>query len=323
MRIRPQLDQRTALGNAKGWAIVLTVGYVYQLCLEYTLIRFTRGTDGRWVASMAQEPEPLAALLLLLGSSFSLIAGIGFVRSILSEWEVHKRLSHRPTAVTSSDVLYMLAWLHFANTVQLFLYTFFLPYPLFREGTVGGLLESASLQVLILLIAGFMFRGRSAQIGFCRPQNTGGMLVALFGMFLLIVFALDLLLTKPIADLLQLSLESEREQGIESEILAAKANHWLTGLWAVVIVGIFVPLAEEVMYRGVIQTYLVKRWGAWIGILLTSFWFALIHFDIALFVPLFVIGLALGLIRHLYRSLWGAILLHSLNNLTSVLHYYF
>lgn len=324
MQTGPQiyLDQETELRQSRGWAILLVVGYLYQLIFELSLIRFTPGSDGRWVASMLQEPTPLMTLLLLVGSSFSLIVGFGFVRSFIREQAVGRSLRLRST-LDGSDVLYMLAWLHLINTVMLFLYSFFLPYPLFPEGTVGGLLESASLQLFILLIAFFMFRGRGALIGFCRPRKIRGMLVTLAVMFLFIVFALDALLTNPIADLFQLSLESEREQGIESEIVEAKENHWLTGLWAVMIIGIMVPIAEETMYRGVIQTYLVKRWGAVVGILLTSFWFALIHIDVALFVPLFVIGVGLGVIRHQFQSLWGAILLHSLNNLTSVLYYYF
>ena len=200
MQTRRQIEQVTARERTRGWAIVLAAGYLYQLVLEFMLIRFTPGADGRWVASMLQEPAPLMTLLLLMGSSFSLVAGVGFVRSVISE-AVRRRLPVR-TAVTFTDVLCMLAWLHLANTVLLFLYSFFLPYPLFRAGTVGGLLESASLQLLILLIACFMFKGRSWQIGFCRPRNIGLMLVAIAAMFLFIVFALDLLLTKPVADLL-------------------------------------------------------------------------------------------------------------------------
>ncbi|MBO8164839.1 MAG: CPBP family intramembrane metalloprotease [Brevibacillus sp.] len=314
-------DLGTVPRRSKRWAILLLSGYLFQLAFELSLIRFTPGGDGRWVAYLLDEPTPLMMVLLLAVSVVSLFAGIQFVIHLYREKASGKWMRFS-TDVDGTDVLYVLAWLHILNTLLLFLYGFFLPYPLFPDGTIGGLLESASLQLFILLIAFFWFRGRGESIGFRRPSHLGRMLVMLTAMFLFIVVALDALVTDPVADFFQLSLESEREKGIENEILQAKETNWLNGVWAIAVIGVMVPIAEEIMFRGVIQTYLVKRWGTIAGIVLTSFWFALIHIDIALFVPLFAIGVALGVIRHRYRSLWGPILLHSLNNLTSMLYYY-
>jgi len=44
--------------------------------------------------------------------------------------------------------------------------------------------------------------------------------------------------------------------------------------------------------------------------------------DVALLAPLFVIGLCLGYLRHRFQSIWGAVVLHVINNLTGVLHYF-
>ncbi|MBL1541388.1 CPBP family intramembrane metalloprotease, partial [Klebsiella pneumoniae] len=78
------------------------------------------------------------------------------------------------------------------------------------------------------------------------------------------------------------------------------------------------PIGEEILFRGVIQTYFTRRLGVIAAIFISSFWFALIHMDAAFFAPLFVIGAALGLVRHLFGTIWAPILLHSLNNLMSV-----
>lgn len=101
------------------------------------------------------------------------------------------------------------------------------------------------------------------------------MLVLLLVLFLLIVLLLDVLVTNPIADWLGLSLSSEREQQIEKEIVSAKDTDLLAALASLAVIGIMVPIAEEILFRGVIQTYLVRRVGAVAGIVLNGFWFAL------------------------------------------------
>lgn len=84
--------------------------------------------------------------------------------------------------------------------------------------------------------------------------------------------------------------------------------------WAVLLIaGVMVPIVEEFLFRGFLQTWLVKTQGAVQGILLTSFFFALLH-DISSFGPLLVIALTAGCIRHATGSLWPAIAVHIVHN---------
>ena len=84
--------------------------------------------------------------------------------------------------------------------------------------------------------------------------------------------------------------------------------------WAVFLMAaVFVPIVEEFIFRGFLQTWLVKTRGALPGILITSLLFALLHGTTA-FGPLMVISLAAGFARHITGSLWPAIAVHMCNN---------
>jgi membrane protease YdiL (CAAX protease family) len=315
-----QLGEKVERRRSKPWAILLGIGYLVTIIYEWSTIRFTRGKNGLWTATADVEPDAWTAVLLLGFFLFSLICGVVFIANLLHErrgfdFAVLRR------GVTGNDLLYFVAWIHLFQTVTILLFAF-RPLPLFTAGSVGSLLESASLHLFILLLSLVWFKGRIGAIGFCKPKRPVWMLVSLLVLFLIIVAGLDAMVTNPVAERLQISLESEREQSIEAEILLAKATDWTAVLAAFAMIGIIVPIAEEILFRGVIQTHLVQRWGTLAGIFVSSLLFVLVHVDVALFAPLFAISLALGFLRHRFGTLWGSILLHSLNNLTSVLYYY-
>jgi membrane protease YdiL (CAAX protease family) len=89
-------------------------------------------------------------------------------------------------------------------------------------------------------------------------------------------------------------------------------------LWLKIYLGAFAvalaPVAEEFIFRGVLFPF-VKQLGfpklAWLG---TSFLFAAIHFDAAIFVPLFVFALALTWVYEFTGNLLAPIAAHSLFN---------
>jgi uncharacterized protein len=86
----------------------------------------------------------------------------------------------------------------------------------------------------------------------------------------------------------------------------------------VMILGLFAPVAEELFFRGFIQTRLVGRFGAWPGILITAFLFGLLHLD-GIHTPLsLVIGVFLGWAAVASGTVLVPVLLHVANNVTSV-----
>ncbi|MGC5326762.1 CPBP family intramembrane glutamic endopeptidase [Brevibacillus sp. SYSU BS000544] len=307
--------------RTRRWALLLCIGYGLNLLMELLMLRFSIGEDGQWVVSTQTDLDTWMVLFIMAVGVFCWTGLIGFVISYFREQRETQYFWYED-CVTGTDFLYTIAWLQVFSTILLTGYAFFFSYPIFSEGSVAGIIETASIQLFILIVAILMFHGRWHVIGFTRPNHLGQMLLGILIIMGFIFFALDAYLTNPIADYFNLSLESEREQGIQQGIVQAKSSNWLNGIVSIAVVGVFVPIAEEILFRGVIQTYLVRKWGAIIGIVATSFWFAIMHVDIALFLPLFVIGLGLGFVRHRYQSIWGAILLHSLNNLASAMQYF-
>ncbi|MDP3978125.1 MAG: CPBP family intramembrane metalloprotease [Pseudomonas sp.] len=91
-------------------------------------------------------------------------------------------------------------------------------------------------------------------------------------------------------------------------------------LWLAVNLGVAV-LAEELLFRGLLQTRLVGWLGIWPGILLTAVLFGAVH---ALFSPLFAVvagiaGLGYGLVFHYSGRLSLAVALHGAVNLMHLL----
>lgn len=302
------------------WAIMLFVCYWIMFAAEFSVIRFSQGADGRWVATTTEQPQMWLSLLVLSVTLLSVGGAVGFISGMWKQQRQTEWLwGHE---LTGNDVLHIVAWLQVFQTCTLLLYGLFLENSLYTEGTIGGAFESASFQLFLLLLIPLWFRGRMGEIGVCRPVRLGRMIITLLVMFILIAKVLDVAVTNPVAEWFGLSLESEREQQIEKEIVQAKETNMLAAVTSLLVIGGLVPLAEEILFRGVLQTYLVRRVGAVAGITLSSFWFALLHVDVALFAPLFAIGLGLGFVRHRYQSIWGAFLLHAVNNLTGVLYYF-
>lgn len=99
------------------------------------------------------------------------------------------------------------------------------------------------------------------------------------------------------------------------EILAQQALVLRAGaVERMIVAAAVVPVAEEVLFRGVIQGSLAERWGGPSAVLATSLLFALIHGQPAALPVLFTAGLVLGLARQVSGSLYPCILAHAVYN---------
>ena len=89
---------------------------------------------------------------------------------------------------------------------------------------------------------------------------------------------------------------------------------WPTGIYLGVFAVVLAPVAEEFIFRGVLFPF-VKQLGwpklAWFGV---SFLFALIHGAAAIFIPLFVLALALTWLYEKTGNLLAPIVVHGLFN---------
>jgi len=96
--------------------------------------------------------------------------------------------------------------------------------------------------------------------------------------------------------------------------LLTGAPLWPTGIYLGFFAVVLAPVAEEFIFRGVLFPF-VRQLGwpklAWFGV---SFLFALIHGSAAIFIPLFVLALALTWLYEKTGSLLAPIVVHSLFN---------
>jgi hypothetical protein len=102
-------------------------------------------------------------------------------------------------------------------------------------------------------------------------------------------------------------------------------------LWIVIFEAVaLVPLAEELLFRGLLQTTLVYVIGRkrnpsaaarWMGVILTAALFALAHREAAFFLPLFVLAVGLGYLYERTANLWACVMMHGLFNGLQIIFY--
>ena len=148
-------------------------------------------------------------------------------------------------------------------------------------------------------------------LGFRRfPLLRSLALVAIFFVGLIIVNQLYALLITDLHLQIQTNDQVVLERGRTLPIAT-----YVTLVAAVVIA----PICEEIFFRSFILMGLLGDMTPTLAIFLSALIFAVAHADPASFLVLFVIGLALAVLRWRTRSIWPGIFLHMLNNGTSAL----
>jgi len=74
------------------------------------------------------------------------------------------------------------------------------------------------------------------------------------------------------------------------------------------------PLAEELVFRGLLYGWLAGRWGAGVAVIVSSIAFAAAHVELAHVVLVLPLGLVFGLLRWRTGSLWPSLAAHMANN---------
>ena len=92
---------------------------------------------------------------------------------------------------------------------------------------------------------------------------------------------------------------------------------WLVGLVVIVVIG--APIVEELMYRGLLQGAMVRRFNDAVAVVAVAAFFAAIHFRWVEFPGLFVFGLILGVCALRTRRLGMGIAAHMAFNATGLL----
>src|SRR4029077_4889562 len=78
--------------------------------------------------------------------------------------------------------------------------------------------------------------------------------------------------------------------------------------------GLLAAVCEELAFRGLILSGLLRRFRPRNAVILSSFLFALFHMNVFQFLPAFFLGVVLGLVTVRSKSLVPAIIFHLLHN---------
>ncbi len=88
-----------------------------------------------------------------------------------------------------------------------------------------------------------------------------------------------------------------------------------SGGWAIVVSVIVAPVLEELIFRGLILRWLSRRWRPFWAVLVSALAFGLVHLpNLPQVVNATVMGVVLGYIYVLCRSVWPVIIIHAVNN---------
>jgi membrane protease YdiL (CAAX protease family) len=209
-------------------------------------------------------------------------------------------------------LLAMLLLLYFmASFVGLFFYED--QIPLARLGTALVI-----YLILLCLIAGINHKHKKA-----RPMESGmGMdqIKTLFWapIFYLAVIPLMMLASRGYQLLLEYFFEMEVELQEVAQHVVLQELTWLETVY--ILMAIFVaPIFEELVFRGVVFPYCVKRIGLASSTVLVSILFSLMHFHLPSAFPLFLLSGALCLAYWRTGSLWVSIGMHAIFNTITVL----
>ena len=94
------------------------------------------------------------------------------------------------------------------------------------------------------------------------------------------------------------------------------------GLIIVFVVSIVPAMSDEVFFRGFIQKSFELRYRPILAIVITAAFFSAYHFNPYGIIPLFILGMYLGFAVYITNSIFVAVILHFVNNLTAILGFF-
>ena len=215
-------------------------------------------------------------------------------------------------------------------------FTISLPLGLDLAGLLGGALTLLKISILMVL------------------QNLGFVLLAIFGIALRYRLPLSrlgvhtggwplLAIAGLLSGVAMIAISALAEdasiflvglvQGRERALAQAAAEHARSPLtlvlettrgpagiaWLAALLGVVVPIGEELYFRGVVYGGLRNRWGVGWGLLGNTLFFGVIHQQVVHFLPIALLGLVLALLYERTQSLLPAVIVHGVNNIMAIL----
>lgn len=113
------------------------------------------------------------------------------------------------------------------------------------------------------------------------------------------------------------TIQQQSEQFINEFMMYRGGFHLLM---LIVLVGLLPAIFEELFFRGLLQQLISKMFNnIWVPIIITSIVFSVFHFEFYSFLPRVLLGVLLGVAFSATGKLWLPMVLHFINNLSSIL----
>ena len=182
---------------------------------------------------------------------------------------------------------------------------------------INRLLVMQGLQVTLMLglTALFLFgvrHGTLEQIGLRKKKKKGWIVrSALLGVGMF--FAMTLV------SVLMTMLFPQWAQPQDISTVIVKAENTWEWIAVIVVVSVFAPLSEEILFRGYIYHSLRVRYSVIYSIVAASLLFGCMHYDLFRLLPLTLGGIALNVVSVRADSLWASIIMHGVWNFMNTL----
>lgn len=310
----PALRSRRSLTWRDVAAWLLCISFFLMIPMEFASLEWKQTAQGLWRVENGHAEGLVFALIWLLWAACNVGGGILFVVLGLITRFQYERGSGG--ALTGRDFVYYFSWLQLSTMMFMLIVESFHV----NQGWFSLLIPYLP-HGLMILCALWLFKGRLSELGFrrIRAEKAGFAFVAVVVAYGLTYFFLDPFVTNPVANWFHLDLGSWREESISAGIKQAAEVGFISVGGQILLIGVIGPIAEEMVFRGLIMGGISRRLGTGVAIVMSALLFALFHADITYLAPLFVLGLVLGGLYGVFRSLWVPILFHIINNTASVL----
>jgi membrane protease YdiL (CAAX protease family) len=191
--------------------------------------------------------------------------------------------------------------------------------PFTQKSTISLSIGSALLESFAILAGVYFFgiRRRNYQWDAAGIRPVSQRWIAISVAVGLIAIPVSSLVAVAVQYLLDLPLENPQLPFLLPEDISTAGM-----IIMVILVGLIVPFAEELFFRGILYQWMRDRFGIWIGVIGSSLLFGIVHGEIAIGTAAFVLGVILAAVYERSHSLWPGVIVHALNNTVKIIFLY-
>jgi hypothetical protein len=188
------------------------------------------------------------------------------------------------------------------------------------EPTISQTLALTLLEAVALILGVYLFGIRRRNLSW---ESVGLRSTTWSWVLISVIVTLILIPIVGLITLAVLFLSGQPLDNPQLDFLLPEGLSALDAIFMLLLAGIVAPFGEELLFRGVIYTFLRERWGIWLSVLLSSFLFGLIHGNVAIGVTGFLLGVVAAIVYEYSKSLWTAVVVHAINNSLKIALLYF